>query len=167
MIFLTIWSVGRLCRLNWKNVTFLNGKSVTRVKSVSRVVKWFSMSDPLAPRVDFGCLSLRGPSKIHKIILYVFCQDCQLYFSLKCILICTNVCISDVFCGFTKGQTPHDILCILPSNAFYRVLYPALYYVFHAMWIIFAITLVYGVFQFIFCKNYIKQRVSFLDSICS
>ena len=48
------------------NVSFLNGKSVTRVKSVYRVVKCFSMSDPLAPRVDLGCLSLRGPSKIHK-----------------------------------------------------------------------------------------------------
>ena len=48
------------------NVSFLNVKSVTRVKSVYRVVKWFSMSDPLAPRVDLGCPSLRGPSKIHK-----------------------------------------------------------------------------------------------------
>ena len=51
--------------LSLKNVTFLNGKSVTRVKSVSRVVKCFSMSDPFAPRVDLGCPSLRGPSKIH------------------------------------------------------------------------------------------------------
>ena len=36
------------------------------MKSVSRVVKCFSMSDPLAPCVDLGCPSLQGPSKIHK-----------------------------------------------------------------------------------------------------
>ena len=38
--------------LKYVYVPFLHGKSVTRVKSASRVVKCFSMSDPLAPRVD-------------------------------------------------------------------------------------------------------------------
>ena len=35
-----------------RNVTLLNGKSVSRVKSVFQEVKCFSMRDPVAPRMD-------------------------------------------------------------------------------------------------------------------
>ena len=49
-----------------RNVTFLNGKSVSRVKSFFRAVKCFSMSDPFAPRVGLCCPSLRGLAKGHE-----------------------------------------------------------------------------------------------------
>ena len=47
-------------------VTLLNGKSVSRVKSVFQGVKRFSMRDPFAPRMDHSYPSLRGQTMIHK-----------------------------------------------------------------------------------------------------
>ena len=74
-------------------------------------------------------------------------------------------CISDVFCQYTKGSTDHDIKCTLPNNAFYRAVYPTLWYIFVIMWIVFGISLVYQVFCFITRKDYIKKRVSILHFV--
>ena len=49
-----------------KNVTFLNGKSVSRMKSFFRAVKCFFLSEPFAPQVDLCCPSLRGLARVHE-----------------------------------------------------------------------------------------------------
>ena len=48
------------------NVTFLNGKSVSRMKSFFRAVKWFFLSEPFAPQVDLCCPILRGLARVHE-----------------------------------------------------------------------------------------------------
>ena len=57
---------GKKIPKNVRNVTLLNGKSVSRVKSVFQGVKRFSMRDPFAPRMDHSYPSLRGQTMIHK-----------------------------------------------------------------------------------------------------
>ena len=56
--------------MEWKThretVTFLNGKSVSRMKSFFRAVKCFFLSEPFAPQVDLCCPSLRGLARVHE-----------------------------------------------------------------------------------------------------
>ena len=62
---ITEWRT-KLMEFSRINVTFLNGKSVSRMKSFFRAMKCFFLSEPFAPQVDLCCPSLRGLARVHE-----------------------------------------------------------------------------------------------------